>query len=177
MGPAKGVPILLRSIFVWGPPQTVHLGPQTSTTSCFLGPTLGPFLGPDLDPNLGPRSRAKFGHARFRLDPQTFLRVGPGPCPAKIWSTLRNRTNFRPSDFLEGRPRAQIQAWGMGSEGFWLCPRPPRPPEKGGGLAQICHGAILPDPQVPQVRQAPSPPPSPPTLKGPLWVWVHGPRI
>ena len=41
MGQAKGVPILLGTFFVRGPPQTVHWGAQPSTISCFLGPIFG----------------------------------------------------------------------------------------------------------------------------------------
>ena len=55
MGPAKGVPIPLGTIFVWGPPQTVHLGTQPSRISCFLGPNLGPKLGPNPGPRSGPQ--------------------------------------------------------------------------------------------------------------------------
>ena len=158
-GPAQRPPGYHTIHFPCGGPQSVHWGNHPSMISCFLGPNLGPPKAPGPPgPKLGPWGRAKFGHARFCVDPQKFLRVGPGPGPAKIWSTLRNLADFRPSDFSEGRLRADIQAWGMGSGRFLVCPRPARPPEKGEGLAQICHGTILPDPQVPHLPLSPQGP-------------------
>ena len=42
----------------------------------------------------------------------------------------------------------ESRVWGMGSSSFPLCPRPASPRQKILGRAEICHGSILPGPQV-----------------------------
>ena len=124
---------------------------------------IGP--GPDL---AGTQGRAKSGRGQVLLDPGKIAGVEKVPSPAKICSTLAFSTDFRPAQNCVGRTRAEIQAWGMGSGRFWLCPQPARPGQNCVGRTKICQATFLPDPQVPKSLQVP---PSP----GAIWSYFHYP--
>ena len=130
-------------------------GPQIGPGSKFGPGQVGP--GPNLGPaRLGQaQGRAKSGRSQLLLDPGKIAWVGPNPCPAKICPTLAQPAGFRPRQFCAGRPRAEIQAWGMGSGRFWLCPQPARPGQNCVGRTKICQVTFLPDPQIPGVPQVP----------------------
>ena len=94
-----------------------------------------------------PGGRAKFRRIHLLPDPGKIAGVGEITSLAKFCPTPAGSLGCE--RILDPRKIAGVgfPSLGQGSGGFGPCPRVSRPRQNRGGLAKICHGTILPDPQ------------------------------